>query len=94
MILKELHSTSSKVSAFPLFSGTGMVAAIQIPAREQLKEHITKVEAVLLCVEGEVLYETEEGERVILNPGKYVNIEPNVKHWVNGIKNSQLILMK
>ncbi|AEV34401.1 cupin domain-containing protein [Owenweeksia hongkongensis DSM 17368] len=94
MMLKELHSSASKVSAFPLFRGTGMIAAIQIPAREQLKEHVTKMEAILLCVEGEALYETETEERVYLVPGKYVNILPNVKHWVNSIKDSQLILMK
>ena len=94
MTLEELHSEKSKVSAFPLFGNIGMVAAIQVPAREKLKEHITKKPAVLICVVGEALYEDDNGKRMLLFPGKFVNIEPEIKHWVNGIVDSQLLLIK
>jgi len=94
MKLSELHSNESEVAAFPVFSGKGKVAAIQIPADEQLKKHITKSEAMLLCTVGEVFYETEKGERKLLMPGEYIIIEPEVEHWVSGIKDSQLVLIK
>lgn len=61
---------------------------------EQLKEHITKVPALLICIEGEAIFENENGLQETLLPGAYVNIEPLVKHWINGISTCQLVLLK
>lgn len=61
---------------------------------EKLKEHITKTPALLICMEGEVIFENENGIKETLMSGDYVNIEPMVKHWVEGINESQLILIK
>jgi quercetin dioxygenase-like cupin family protein len=47
---------------------------------EKLKEHITKTPALLICMEGQVIFENENGLREILKPGDFVNIEPMVKH--------------
>jgi quercetin dioxygenase-like cupin family protein len=68
--------------------------AIQILQGEQLKEHITKVHALLICIIGKVVFENEKGGKETLQPGDYINIDPMVKHWVNAIKDSQLILFK
>ena len=95
MNIKELHTQVKPVSAVPLFkSEQGNATAIQILKGGLLKEHITKTPALLICVEGEVVFENENGLKEKLLPGDYVNIEPMVKHWVEGTIESQLILIK
>lgn len=95
MNIKELHTQEKPVSATSLFkSDLGNATAIQILKGEKLKEHITKIPALLICVEGEVIFENENGIKETLFPGDYVHIEPMVKHWVDGTIESQLILIK
>ena len=94
MNIKDKHS-EKVVSAYPLFKGVdGSATAIQIQKGEQLKEHITETEAFLMCVIGSVQFENEKGETHDLASGDCVLIEPMVKHWVNGIETSQLVLLK
>lgn len=95
MNIAALHTTEKPVSALPFFKGTEATAiAIKILQGEQLKEHVTKVPALLICISGEVIFENEKGIKETLMPGDYINIEPLVKHWVNGIITSQLLLLK
>lgn len=95
MNIKELHQQEKPVSAVEIFKGTeGKAKAIKIMEGEQLKEHITKVPALLICIDGKVIFENEKGLKETLLPGYYVNIESMVKHWINGISTSQLLLIK
>lgn len=95
MNLKDLHQDTKTVSTASLFKMTeGTVTSIQISANEQLKEHITKVPALITCVIGKVVFENEKGMKETLQSGDYVPIEPMVKHWVNAITTSQLLLFK
>jgi quercetin dioxygenase-like cupin family protein len=95
MNIKELHTQEKPVSAISLFkSELGNATAIRILKGEILKEHITKTPALLICIEGEVVFENEKGIKENLLSGDYVNIEPMVKHWVEGTIESQLILIK
>lgn len=95
MNIATLHTQEKPVSALPLFKGIeGTATAIRIMHGEQLKEHITKVSAVLICISGEVVFENEMGIKATLLSGDYINIEPLIKHWVNGLATSQLILLK
>lgn len=95
MNIKELHSQEKPVSATSIFKGEfGNATAIQIIQGGKLKEHITQAPALLICVEGEVIFENENGIRVTLFPGDYINIEPMLKHWVEGTVKSQLLLVK
>ena len=95
MNIKELHTEGKPVSAISLFkSDLGNAIAIKILQGEKLKEHITKTPALLICVEGEVVFENEKGIKETLMQSDYVNIEPMVKHWVEGTIESQLILIK
>lgn len=95
MNIKEVHTLDKPVSAISLFkSDQGNATAIQILQGEKLKEHTTKIPALLVCVEGEVIFENEKGVNETLRPGDYVHIEPMVTHWVLGIITSQLILIK
>ena len=95
MNIKELHTQEKPVSATSLFkSEQGNATAIQILKGGLLKEHITKTPALLICVEGEVVFENENGIKETLFSGDYIHIEPMVKHWVEGTIESQLILIK
>ena len=50
MNIKDLHQDTKAISTASLFKTTeGNVTSIQILVDEQLKEHITKVPALLLC---------------------------------------------
>ena len=95
MNIKELHTQEKPVSATSLFKNElGNATAIQILQGEKLKEHITKTPALLICINGEAIFFFFFGIRETLKTGDYVNIEPMVKHWVEGTIESQLILIK
>ena len=94
MNLKNSHSAEKPVSAIPLFKGEGIATTLQILQNQQLKEHTTKVPALLICVAGEVVFENEKGIKETLQSGDYIHIAPLVKHWVVGNFDSQLILLK
>ncbi|MBK9928859.1 MAG: hypothetical protein IPP04_03155 [Saprospiraceae bacterium] len=59
-----------------------------------LKEHITVIPALLICVTGEIVFEDEHGKSEILLPADIINIEPQVKHRVVAKKDSLLFLIK
>lgn len=95
MNLKDLHKDSIGVQTNMMFPATnGKVISLQILKNSQLKEHITDVPALLVCVSGIAVYEDEKGNKSTLSSGDFVKIEPNVKHWVNGIETSNLLLIK
>jgi quercetin dioxygenase-like cupin family protein len=95
MNIKELHTTEKPVSASSLFkSDLGNATAIQILKGEELKEHISKNPAMLICVVGKAVFENENGVKNTLKPGDYVAIESGVRHWVIGMIDSQLVLIK
>ena len=94
MNLKDLHTADKPLQTKKMFSATDGVLSIQINAGGRLKEHVTNVPALLVCVIGEVIFENEKGFKEILIPGDYVNIETNVKHWVTAKKDINLLLIK
>lgn len=95
MNVKDLHQDNKSISTASLFKMTeGTVTSIQILANEQLKKHITKVPALLVCLLGEVIFENEKGIIHTMTTGDYVNIEPQIKHWINATTTSNLILIK
>ncbi|MBK0402632.1 hypothetical protein I5M27_06525 [Adhaeribacter sp. BT258] len=95
MNLKTKHDAAKAVSAAILFKGQeGTVTTLQIQKEAELKEHITKVPALLVCVTGKIVYEDESGARETLLSGDFVNIEPMVKHRVNALEDSQLLVIK
>ena len=95
MNIKDLHTTEKGVSAIPVFkSDLGNAISIRLLEGEELKEHITKVKAFLVCIQGEVIFENEKGESHQLKVGDYVHIEEFVKHKVTANLESHLILVK
>lgn len=95
MNIADLHSSDKGLSTgFILKTDNSSALSIQILKGHQLKEHITKIPATLICVSGSVLFENEKGLKETLIPGDYMLIDPLVKHWVDGLEDSQLVLVK
>ena len=95
MNIKDLHTPEKSVSAIQIFKNKSSHSiSIRILKGEILKEHITKIPALLICLEGNALFENEQGISETLLPGDYIHIEPFVKHWVKGIEETQLLLLK
>ena len=94
MNLKNLHSENKAVQTNLLFEPTEKVISMQIAKGEQLKEHLTKIPALLVCVSGKALFSDENGQEISLQQGDYVKIEPNVKHWVDAFAASNFLLIK
>ena len=95
MKLTDLHDSTKAVSALAMFNAEeGKVIALQILKNETLKEHITKVPALLTCISGEAVFENEDGFKEIITQGSYILIEPMVKHWVAATVDSNFVLIK
>ncbi|SDX13300.1 cupin domain-containing protein [Flavobacterium degerlachei] len=95
MNLNHLHTDNKPVQTKLLFSATeGKVISLQIAAGEQLKEHITKVPVLLVCVSGSAVYKDEKESVFNLKSGDFVNIEPDVKHRIDAIEESNFLLIK
>jgi quercetin dioxygenase-like cupin family protein len=94
MNLKKLHTENKPVQTQLLFESTEKVISLQIAKGEQLKEHITKIPALLVCVLGNATFSDEKGNKITLKSGDYINIEPNLKHWVDAFEESNFLLIK
>lgn len=95
MILKNLHTENKPVQTQLLFEPSeSKVLSMQIAKGETLKEHVSKVPALLVCVSGNAVY-TDEKEIVInLSSSVYVMIQENIKHAVKAIEESNFLLVK
>lgn len=95
MNLKNLHTETKAVQTKLLFSAPeAKVISLQIAAGEQLKEHLSKVPALLVCVSGNAIYKDEKESVFNLKSGDYVNIEPDVKHRIDAVEESNFLLIK
>lgn len=94
MNLKDLHTENKNVQINVLFEPKEKVISMQIAKGELLKEHYTKVPALLVCVSGNAVFNYENGTVIGLKTGNYVFIEANVKHWINAIEESNFLLIK
>ncbi len=95
MILKNLHTENKPVQTQLLFEPKdAKVISLQIAKGETLKEHISKIPALLVCISGNAVFTDDKGTVVNLNSGNYVMIEENVKHAVKAFDESNFLLMK
>ncbi len=95
MNLYDLHPDPKPVSAKPLFTkGEGTALSIHIAAGETLKEHVSKVPAVLVCIDGKAIYSETDGADTALSAGVYVHIAPDVKHAILASTHTRLLLIK
>jgi len=94
MNLKKLHKTDKDVQTELLRTvEEGKVISLQIKKGKVLIEHISKVPAILICISGKAIYK-EKSREIKLKKGKYVLIEPDIKHEVTASKKSNFILIK
>ncbi len=95
MNLKNLHTEKKAVQTNLLFEPSeAKVISLQIAKGAQLKEHITTIPALLVCVSGNAVFSNENGVVINLKSGVYVKIEENVKHKVDAIEESNFLLIK
>ena len=95
MILKNLHTENKPVQTQLLFEPKdAKVISLQIAKGETLKEHVSKIPALLVCISGNAVFTDDKGTVVNLNSGNYVMIEENVKHAVKAIDESNFLLMR
>ena len=92
MNIKDKLNFDLPVSETSLFKGVvGTTSAFQIMEGIQLNSQTLNVPAMLLCIEGKVIFQDEKGNNETLNPGDYVNIKPVENYRIRGLSNSQLI---
>lgn len=95
MNIKDAHDPLKEVSAVKISQQEqATVVAIQLLVGAMLKEHITKVPALLMCITGAVTYGAENGEKHQLNAGDTIHIPADVVHWLIAQEDSQLVLIK
>ena len=95
MILRNLHTENTAVQTQLLFEPNDKkVVSLQIAKGETLKEHVSKIPALLVCISGNAVFTDEKGTVINLNSGVYVMIEVNIKHEVKAIEESNFLLIK
>ena len=95
MNLKNLHTENKPVQTKVVFEPTeSKVISLQIAKGETLKEHVSKIPALLVCISGNAVFTDEKGTIINLKSGVYVMIEENIKHAIKAIEESNFILVK
>lgn len=94
MNLKDLHTEQNAVQTYAVFEPREKVISMQIAKGAQLKEHLTKIPALLVCISGHATFGDENNQKINLQSGGYVKIEPNVKHWIDAFEDSNFLLIK
>lgn len=89
-LLKKTEYKPNKIEIDKLTENTLLIT---LHKGQKIKEHRIPKSAILLCVEGEVLYNHKEHE-VNLTPIQYVEIEANLLHELTAIVDSKVLLIK
>lgn len=93
--IKNLYESDKKVAATTIFKGeNSIVNSIHLAKESTLKEHITKIPALLFCLSGNIIYSDETNLKIKLSEGDYFHIKPNVIHKLDAIEDSELLLIK
>lgn len=93
MNISNLHDADIGLSVKSVFkTDTCQARSIKINKGEELKEHISPVTALLVCVSGKVLYSEHTGLVKELSHNDYVEIPLQVRHKLEGIENAELLL--
>ncbi len=74
-------------------SDAARVIALNLPAGEQLQEHVVHERAWLLVVEGELEIVAGEGDRTNGGPGLLAEFDPKEPHEVSAVADARLLLI-
>ncbi|HIP48841.1 MAG TPA: hypothetical protein EYG92_07755 [Lutibacter sp.] len=95
MNIKDKHNISLPISEISLFeSQVGITSSLFIMEGVYLENQIIKVPALLVCVDGRLVYQDENGKDEVLDSGDLINIKPMIKYSLRGLTNSQTLIMK
>lgn len=95
MNINQLHDFSKLLSVKTLFKNeNGMVSSIKILKDGILDKHTSMVPTVLICIKGNVIFQDERGAEEDMKAGDFVLIEPDVVHWMKGLRRSDLVLFQ
>ena len=95
MKIKDKHNTALPVSMISLFeSQVGITSSLYIMEGVYLENQIIQVPALLVCVEGKLIYQDENGKDEVLDSGDLINIRPLIKYSLRGLTNSQTLIIK
>lgn len=95
MNLKNLHPENKAVQTKVVFEPIeSKVISMQIAAGETLKEHVSKIPALLVCVSGNAVFTDEKGAVIPLKSGVFVRIEENIQHAIKAVDESNFLLIK
>ena len=93
-ITDSIDTTKAIAVAQLSLEGNPLVNSICMQEGAHLKKHITKVPALLLCVKGEIEYESIDGTKALLCSGDYVHIPAEVEHWLNAKTKVEAVLIR
>jgi len=93
--IKDKHEYDKGLSSKLLFEAKeGRVTSLQIKRGHVLNDHRSRVPALLICIEGTVIYEDEKNHSKTLLKGDFQEIEAMLLHRVSALSDSQLLLIK
>lgn len=95
MNLKNIHPEEKTLSLKTIFKAEdGQLISLKMKFDEVMKEHITHNMAMLICLEGEVVYSEHTGLSRTLHEGDFVEIPRMVPHKLKALQDSELLLFK
>lgn len=95
MNVHTIHPEDQSLSTIKLFNSEAATAtSIQILKGGKSPQHKTSIPALLVCVSGEAHFENEHQFNRRMKSGDFIEIEPQVVHWVEAIEDSQLVLIR
>lgn len=95
MNIKELLTEDKVIQTKLLFNNSDQkVIALRIKEKEILKEHLSKVPALLICISGELIYQQKGDDEILLRNGDYVFIPQEALHELRAKTTSDLLLIK
>ena len=95
MKILDKHNTTLPVSLISLFeSQVGITSSLYIMEGVYLENQTINIPALLICVEGKLIYQDESGRDEVLDTGDLINIKPLIKYSLRGLTNSQTLIIK
>jgi quercetin dioxygenase-like cupin family protein len=95
IILADHHTNQKEVSTHLIFKGDlSHLISLHIQKGGRLNKHLTNTPAILFCIKGKAEFNDENGFKEIIEPAQYIMIDPMVTHWVDGLEDSEFVLIK
>ncbi|MCB0655252.1 MAG: hypothetical protein KDC57_03900 [Saprospiraceae bacterium] len=94
MNLLDQNFPDKPVALTNLLRDAATVSLIRLQAHAQLSAHQSKTNALLILLNGEVVYQEDDREMVLHEPYDYVRITARKTHELSGRSESLLLLVQ